>query len=253
MSQPPTAMQNRRNYYRVLHVQPDAPAEIIRTSYRTLMQRLRMHPDLGGDHWNAALINEAFETLSDPVKRATYDLAVRQAGIGGRAAAPSGAGPSEASDASLSVLPGQAPSVYACAFCGTPHAARDAANPNASCASCGSPLFPAVHLQNEDASRRALERVPRLMAVQYCLTWPALREFSGATQDLSIAGMRFTTDLELVPQERLRMDCEFCSAVAIVRSAHQHHRHTRLEWAVGVEFLTLRIKQTRGSLIATKA
>jgi hypothetical protein len=41
-------MKNRRNYYRILHVQEDAPEEIIRTSYRTLMQRMRMHPDLGG-------------------------------------------------------------------------------------------------------------------------------------------------------------------------------------------------------------
>ena len=42
-------MENRRNYYRILHVQPDAPTEIIKSSYRTLMQKLRMHPDLGGD------------------------------------------------------------------------------------------------------------------------------------------------------------------------------------------------------------
>ena len=55
-------MKNKRNYYRVLHVQPDAPKEIIRSSYRTMMQKLRMHPDLGGDDWNASLINEAYES-----------------------------------------------------------------------------------------------------------------------------------------------------------------------------------------------
>jgi curved DNA-binding protein CbpA len=32
-----------------------------------------MHPDLGGDHEHAALINEAFATLSNPLKRAEYD------------------------------------------------------------------------------------------------------------------------------------------------------------------------------------
>ena len=58
-------MDNRRNYYRILHVQPDAPTEIIKSSYRTLMQKLRMHPDLGGDQWNATLINEAYQTLMD--------------------------------------------------------------------------------------------------------------------------------------------------------------------------------------------
>ena len=64
---------NQRNYYRVLYVQPDAPDEIIRASYRTIMQKLKAHPDLGGDEWNAAVINEAFGVLSDPDARAAYD------------------------------------------------------------------------------------------------------------------------------------------------------------------------------------
>lgn len=66
-------MKNKRNYYRLLQVQPDAPYEIIRASYRTLMRELKSHPDLGGEHFNAYLINEAYETLSDSVKRAEYD------------------------------------------------------------------------------------------------------------------------------------------------------------------------------------
>ena len=66
-------MKNKRNYYRILHVQPDAPAEVIRASYRTLMQRLKQHPDLGGKHWNATVINEAFAVLGDADRRCTYD------------------------------------------------------------------------------------------------------------------------------------------------------------------------------------
>ena len=34
-----------RDYYRILHVQPDAPVEVIRSSYRTLMQRMRAERD----------------------------------------------------------------------------------------------------------------------------------------------------------------------------------------------------------------
>ena len=64
---------NKRNYYRILYVQPDAPMEVVQASYRTIMQKLKAHPDLGGDHWNASVINEAFETLSDPDKRRAYD------------------------------------------------------------------------------------------------------------------------------------------------------------------------------------
>jgi curved DNA-binding protein CbpA len=43
-------MTNRRNHYRTLFVQPDASIEVIRANYRTLMRKLKLHPDLGGDH-----------------------------------------------------------------------------------------------------------------------------------------------------------------------------------------------------------
>jgi len=66
-------MENRRNYYRILQVQPDAPVEIIRTSYHALMKEMKKHPDLGGDDWTASVINEAYETLSDNNKREAYD------------------------------------------------------------------------------------------------------------------------------------------------------------------------------------
>ena len=73
---PVAKKNNQRNLYRILYVQPDAPIEIIRASYRTLMQKLKAHPDLGGDEWNAAIINKAFEVLSDERKRRTYDAAL---------------------------------------------------------------------------------------------------------------------------------------------------------------------------------
>lgn len=64
---------NRRNYYRILRVQPDASAAVIRSNYRTLLQKLKLHPDLGGDDWNASLINAAYDTLRNPAKRKQYD------------------------------------------------------------------------------------------------------------------------------------------------------------------------------------
>ncbi len=65
--------EERRNYYRTLNVQPDASIEIIKNNYRTLLQKLKMHPDLGGQNWNATIINEAYNTLRDPLKQAAYD------------------------------------------------------------------------------------------------------------------------------------------------------------------------------------
>ena len=57
--------KNRGNYYRILHVQAEAPLEAIKASYRTLMGPLRHHPDRGGEH-EAALLNEVYAVLSDP-------------------------------------------------------------------------------------------------------------------------------------------------------------------------------------------
>ena len=75
-SKKPRSKKNLRNYYRVLFVQPDAPMEIIQASYRTIMQKLKAHPDLGGDTWNAAVINEAYQTLIDPARRVAYDKTI---------------------------------------------------------------------------------------------------------------------------------------------------------------------------------
>ena len=133
-------MKNKRNYYRILHVQPDAPQAIIRSSYRTLMQQLKQHPDLGGNHWNAALINEAYGVISDPKKRAEYDSTLIRANTTSRVGAQRG-------KASTTSVPSgdqsrEHPSMAqeSCAFCGTAH--RYGRNPyhDAECDKCGSPL-----------------------------------------------------------------------------------------------------------------
>jgi DnaJ-class molecular chaperone len=71
-------MTNQRNLYRILHVQHDAPLEVIRASFRTLMQSLKMHPDLGGNIKNAQLINMAYEVLSSPAQRHAYDKSLKE-------------------------------------------------------------------------------------------------------------------------------------------------------------------------------
>ena len=71
--QPQPSMNNRRNYYRILNVQPDASMEVIRANYRALLQKLKLHPDLGGDSGAASGINQAYQVLRNPEKRAAYD------------------------------------------------------------------------------------------------------------------------------------------------------------------------------------
>jgi hypothetical protein len=66
-------MTSKRTFYDILQVAPDASSEVITSAYRTLMTKLKKHPDLGGDPMEAVVINLAYETLSDPARRAGYD------------------------------------------------------------------------------------------------------------------------------------------------------------------------------------
>jgi len=67
-------MIERRNFYRILHVQPDAPMTVIKESYRALLQRLKIHPDLNDPDLDENLLDIAYNTLRNPLKRAAYDL-----------------------------------------------------------------------------------------------------------------------------------------------------------------------------------
>lgn len=71
-------MDTKQNYYQLLHVLPDAPAPVIKASYRAMMQKLRHHPDLGGDPSLAQLLNLAADTLCDPARRARYDSQLQE-------------------------------------------------------------------------------------------------------------------------------------------------------------------------------
>jgi hypothetical protein len=59
------------DYYELLGVQPTASASEIRAAYRALAKV--MHPDAGGTAGTFRLLREAYETLSDPERRADYD------------------------------------------------------------------------------------------------------------------------------------------------------------------------------------
>ncbi len=59
------------DYYNTLGVPRSASPEEIKKAYRRLA--MQHHPDRGGDHNTFAKINEAYDTLSDPDKRDSYD------------------------------------------------------------------------------------------------------------------------------------------------------------------------------------
>ena len=69
------------SHYDTLEVSPQASPEVIRAAYKSLMQRF--HPDKnpgnGAIAQRAGLITLAYDTLSDPAKRAAYDHSLEAA------------------------------------------------------------------------------------------------------------------------------------------------------------------------------
>lgn len=59
------------DYYNILGINKNATQEEIKKAYRKLA--MKHHPDRGGDNTLFQKINEAYNTLGDPQKRAQYD------------------------------------------------------------------------------------------------------------------------------------------------------------------------------------
>lgn len=234
-------MENRRNYYRILQVQPGAPVEIVRASYRTLMQRLRAHPDLGGDHHKAALINEAYAVLSDAVRRADYDRQIQARLQDARHDMNGG------EEVSTAARRGDS----ACLFCGTRCVSRPGGSPDACCRTCGSPLQPATVRQLSGSGRRAMNRVPRDYPLQLFTTWPQAHGMPARSRDVSLDGISFVTQELLEPRAVVKIDSDVCRAV--VRIANLRVDADSGSWLVGAQFLSVLFARPRGAFLSTLA
>lgn len=236
-----------KDYYAVLHVQPGAPVEIIRASYRTLMQQLKAHPDLGGDSAAAAEINEAYAVLKDARKRAAYDA---------KCAAPSADhGPGKVRpDASVHpdgyaapASPRCADSGSSCAFCGSMLPSKDRQSDDR-CTRCGSPLSRALPLiEPGEPTRRTVHRVTKDEPLRFFTDWQAPAGHAGVLVDLSLAGLRFAAPEPLQAQQIVRIECALFSAVVRVARCE---RGRELLFQIGAEFVTVLFHRQRGSLVS---
>ena len=98
--------QPPRNPYTELGADVEADRRTIRGAY--LAKARRHHPDLGGNAGKMARINEAFELLNDPARRAAYDAvgghAALRAHLADRARSSGRAGAYTAAGATVAVL-----------------------------------------------------------------------------------------------------------------------------------------------------
>ena len=217
------------DYYQLLHVQPTAPVEVIRSSYRTLMQRLKAHPDLGGDHSTAALLNEAYAVLPDVERRAAYD---RDLGIAERS--------------SLGSTDVASPTGH-CLFCEQPYPS-DRIDQESRCARCASPLFPAKRHRLDPSGQRMPGRIRKDGAVTIKTRWSQGVGVDGWVQDLSLNGMRVLTVEPFDDEHLVKVESDFCHAIA--RVAHCRASSDR-RYVVGLEFLTLRFTVPQGNFVST--
>lgn len=235
----------KRNYYEVLHVSPDAPVEIIRGSYRTLMQQLKHHPDLGGDTVTAALINEAYAVLSDPARRAEYDtrLSILEQLSRGM---PEDTWVDESYVTADRILD----PLRECVFCAAPHEHGKVIEVDASCKECASPLYAAERLRNESADKRAVSRIDKRQAITFFTHWPQRKGFAGHTEDISLSGLRFVTKWNLAKGQRLKIVSGVVEAVARVTNCTQERHGWTTVCVAGVSFVTLRFVRSVGGFVS---
>jgi curved DNA-binding protein CbpA len=207
----------RRSLYRVLHVQPEAPAEIIAAAYRCLMTKLRHHPDLGGDHDTAVKINEAYAVLNNPARRKAYDQLRRQK-------RPVAGGAPQASPA--------AASERCCPFCGAGIPRIIATGTR--CNDCDSPLAPIAHSlgnQHEVAGRRGASRVNRNEAAMIYLAH-GRRPSTARLRDLSPTGISLFTGAAVAVGANVRIVAPGADLIAHVVQVRMRDRiqlvHARL-------------------------
>jgi len=234
-------MNERRNFYEILFVQPDAPKEIILSSYRTLMQQLNAHPDRGGDHRVAALINKAYATLSDDDKRNNYDLELQQ-------------GPAEpespASNDSYSGHDHRASPEMACLFCKAAFEYKGVVSKDAFCKTCKSPLYPATNTYTDDPGQRKMTRIGKKSSVSFYTHWPQLRAHIGATDNISQDGMMFITSKNVPIGSVVKINCTQFQSVARVVRCQQAGSMFDPTWQIGVEFITLHMRSSRGMFVS---
>jgi hypothetical protein len=239
---------NRRNYYRILHVQPDAHEAVIRMAYRTLMQKLRAHPDLGGDGAMASLINEAYAVLSDPEKRAAYDAQLGSPRPRATAEPAVSPAPAPVRERTAALPAARAVGGDACPFCAAPLPAAPA-RPRR-CAGCASPLAPPPPTPRMSDARRVFERQTRAMPAEYFLHGDAAPR-PAMLLDFSPRGARLSTADALAVNVVAALKTPLFDALA--RVVHCGPASSTGEaWLLRLEFLTLALLAPAGSLVSTR-
>lgn len=234
----------RRNLYRILYVQPEAPAAVIKASYRALMSTLRVHPDLGGDHEQAARINHAYQVLSDPERRKAYDLTLRRPRGESHAASATAAPPRGAKPD-----PGRWAAEGVCPFCRTSLPAVLSAEKD--CLRCGAPLQPPPAEGEERPEVIGRRRTPRFARSGEALLQlaPSAEGCAVRLRDLSLSGLSVECARPVAVASVVRIRTDAFDAVALVVQC----RSQGASYRVHARLLTMRLHRRMGAFVSTPA
>ncbi len=262
----PGQQGNQRNYYRILHIQPDSPAAIVESSYRTLKQK--KSPSLA-----SRLVDDAFAVIGNPLKRALYDRLLQQ---GSHFAAVDRIKQTfkqndtntvacnkpaiitdDHAQKNAKTQPGSVQKAHAfsqtyapvithyCAFCKTPHQHSDDQLSEASCVECDSPLAsPANGLT--DSARRDVTRFNQSGSLEVWLDWPQSAVIATLI-DLSPTGLKLELDQEPMQGQMIKVDADEFKAVGEI----SHVATVGSAWQVGLRFVAIRFQKQRGQFVRT--
>ncbi len=228
--QPPAAVLP--DHYRALHVLPDAPAEVIKASWRTLLGQLRQHPDLGGAHERAQALNAAWAVLGQAEQRLAYDQQ-RQAAAGRAAQAG---------------VAGQWPAPC-CPLCQHRNAA--ALRADSRCGQCRSPLaaLPGADQHGHELlGRRGAVRRDQNHVALVSVGWPA-PALPVRWRDLSLTGLSFYAPQPIRSGQRLHLVDSALEAVVVVVGCRAQGR----VFTVHARLLTVLLLQATGVFVSAQA
>lgn len=246
-----------------MQVQPDAAPDVIKASYRTLMQKLKFHPDLGGDEWNAVIVNKAYSVLSNPERRAAYDTEqrVQRMGVGASNRASTDADhdidSAGADSATSDTAQAHRKATFQSMICVLCHQLTTVASalPGPSrCRVCKSPLTRVDSALADAPGKRALPRLQRSAPVRYLRTYASgnAQVCHAVLENLSPRGMRLVTEHALDIGEVLRIECALLTAVARVVVSRKS-RDIAAKFIIGIEFITVDFIRQQGSLFTSQA
>lgn len=189
------------------------------------MGRLKVHPDLGGSHALATLVNSAFETLRDPQKRAEYDLRliIRK----GRHSLPIGSRKFQ--------MKGRA----------------DPMNPQWPDHGRQEEVRVPVSISARQDRRHGL-RVQKKGMLRYA-SKRSEDLYQGELIDLSLAGLRFISREQIAPLTTIRIESPDWSGSASIRHCFETTSKNQRSYLNGAHFLKVKFHRSRGTFLSLRA